>query len=194
MFLPQHGAIFDLGGEVNRVAVQQPGRRTLRSARSPQWRPMEPRRAHPRVSSWMDSRRDRGRPGRRRPPVAKPQQPHPARRPRACVRPPCGLTFRYASIAAGNNGNPAIAFTFWPFDAELDAVAALNEDDVDGARCPVGQVCRGGACIDPCSGVLCPTHRHCGAGRCTPGSTLDCSGARARCTAPYDGSSARRRC
>src|ERR1043165_5954317 len=39
---------------------------------------------------------------------------------------PCGLTFRYASIVAGNNGNPTSACQFWSYDSELDAVAGLN--------------------------------------------------------------------
>ncbi len=47
---------------------------------------------------------------------------------------PCGLTFRYASIVAGNNGNPSAACAFYSFDAELDAVAGLNEDNT--AICP----------------------------------------------------------
>jgi len=42
---------------------------------------------------------------------------------------PCGLTFRYASIMAGNDGNPTAACAFQSSDDELDAVAGLNEDD-----------------------------------------------------------------
>lgn len=42
---------------------------------------------------------------------------------------PCGLTFRYVSIQAGNFGNPDASCTFHSSDDELDAVAGLNEDD-----------------------------------------------------------------
>lgn len=42
---------------------------------------------------------------------------------------PCGLTFRYASIVAGNYGNPSAECVFHSSDDELDAVAGLNEDD-----------------------------------------------------------------
>lgn len=39
---------------------------------------------------------------------------------------PCGLSFRYASIVAGNLGNPNNACLFHSFDDELDAVAGLT--------------------------------------------------------------------
>ncbi|MDQ3033382.1 MAG: hypothetical protein M3Y87_13260 [Myxococcota bacterium] len=42
---------------------------------------------------------------------------------------PCGLSFRYVSIQAGNNGNPGPECVFHSQDDELDAVAGLNEDD-----------------------------------------------------------------
>ncbi len=66
---------------------------------------------------------------------------------------PCGLTFRYVSIVAGNNGNPTADCTFHSSDDELDAVAGLNEDgtvlcpdaDGDGHR---DAACGGGDCDD----------------------------------------------
>ena len=352
MFLPQHGAIFDLGGEGNRVAVfpftdhaplpcesleysvwlsNSPDATLVAEPGHPdgaRWNPAVLTRVF--LQGWIPDVASTGQA------VGAPLSPNlnnPTQRDGLVqvFALPCGLTFRYASIVAGNNGNPAPACTFWSFDAELDAVAGLNEDDTaicpdrdadgfrdracggndcddaradvnpaaiescatlrdvncdgivtecpsnttcinglcapqcvegacpdgqtciagdggttlclptpcarticplgqvcgptgcqdpcDGARCPVGQVCRGGACIDPCSGVLCPAHQHCGAGRCapdcpcvacssdltcnastgrcgaagcdglrcTPGSTLDCSGALARCIAPCEG-------
>ncbi len=39
---------------------------------------------------------------------------------------PCGFSFRYASIVAGNLGNPNNACLFHSFDDELDAVAGLT--------------------------------------------------------------------
>jgi hypothetical protein len=39
---------------------------------------------------------------------------------------PCGFSFRYASIVAGNLGNPSSACLFHSFDDELDAVAGLT--------------------------------------------------------------------
>jgi hypothetical protein len=42
---------------------------------------------------------------------------------------PCGLSFRYVSIQAGNDGNPGPECQFHSSDDELDAVAGLNEDD-----------------------------------------------------------------
>ncbi len=47
---------------------------------------------------------------------------------------PCGITFRYVSVVAGNDGNPTPACEFDSGDDELDAVAGLNEDD--SALCP----------------------------------------------------------
>ncbi|MCC7539894.1 MAG: hypothetical protein IT379_26980, partial [Deltaproteobacteria bacterium] len=195
---------------------------------------------------------------------------------------PCGLSFRYVAIQAGNYGNPGPECVFDSADDELDAAAGLNEDDTvicidadedghrdatcggddcddmdpavhpgafepcdavrdldcqpaiacptgtvcdapsglcivrcfeggcaagftcvedrclesacaalpepcgrgtvcrggvcvapcDGAVCPEGQVCREGACIDPCLGVRCPTNQVCIAGR--PGATTLC--------------------
>ncbi|NOY93693.1 MAG: hypothetical protein GXP55_21110, partial [Deltaproteobacteria bacterium] len=66
---------------------------------------------------------------------------------------PCGLTFRYASVMAGNNGNPTAACAFHSGDDELDAVAGLNEDDTaicvdadgDGHR---DAACGGSDCDD----------------------------------------------
>lgn len=170
---------------------------------------------------------------------------------------PCGLSFRYVSIQAGNYGNPGPECVFHSADDELDAVAGLNEDDTaicidgdgDGHRaascggsdcndadprvhpgafepcdatedfdcmpreecpsgtrcdaatglcasvcfeggctegftcnaggfcvesacaartepCPAGTVCRGGACVEPCEGVVCPRGEVCVGGAC----------------------------
>lgn len=66
---------------------------------------------------------------------------------------PCGITFRYVSIQAGNNGNPGPECAFHSSDDELDAVAGLNEDDTaicidgdgDGHR---AAACGGSDCDD----------------------------------------------
>jgi len=66
---------------------------------------------------------------------------------------PCGLTFRYVAIQAGNEGNPGPEYAFHSSDDELDAVAGLNEDDTgicidadgDGHR---DAACGGGDCDD----------------------------------------------
>ncbi len=66
---------------------------------------------------------------------------------------PCGLTFRYVSIQAGNYGNPGPACVFHSADDELDAIAGLNEDDTaicadadgDGQR---ASSCGGSDCDD----------------------------------------------
>lgn len=66
---------------------------------------------------------------------------------------PCGLSFRYVSIQAGNNGNPGPECAFHSQDDELDAVAGLNEDDTaicldadgDGHR---AATCGGSDCDD----------------------------------------------
>jgi hypothetical protein len=47
---------------------------------------------------------------------------------------PCGIAFRYVSLVAGNDGNPTAACAFASYDAELDAVVGLNENDT--AVCP----------------------------------------------------------
>lgn len=41
---------------------------------------------------------------------------------------PCGITFRYAAVAAGNDGKDFDACSYDSFDAELDAVAGLTEE------------------------------------------------------------------
>ena len=169
---------------------------------------------------------------------------------------PCGLTFRYVSIQAGNYGNPHPDCVFHSADDELDAIAGLNEDDTgicvdadgDGHRdaacggsdcddtdpavhpgafercdatvdldcepmadcpegticdgdsglcvtrcfeggcgagfscvddkcvdadcaaltepCPDGTLCRAGACVAPCDGVVCPRGERCIGGAC----------------------------
>jgi hypothetical protein len=66
---------------------------------------------------------------------------------------PCGLSFRYVAMQAGNNGNPGPECVFHSSDDELDAVAGLNEDDTaicidadgDGHR---AASCGGGDCDD----------------------------------------------
>jgi hypothetical protein len=47
---------------------------------------------------------------------------------------PCGIAFRYVSLIAGNQGNPSAQCAFASYDAEIDAVVGLNEDDT--AVCP----------------------------------------------------------
>jgi len=169
---------------------------------------------------------------------------------------PCGASFRYVAIQAGNNGNPGPECVFHSGDDELDAVAGLNEDDtgicidadMDGHRdaacgggdcddtdpsvhpgafepcnstrdldclamapcpegticddgtglcvpqcfeggcadgfectggacldtacsarpepCPTGTLCRGGECVEPCTGVVCPASELCIDGAC----------------------------
>ncbi len=66
---------------------------------------------------------------------------------------PCGLSFRYVSIQAGNHGNPGPECVYHSSDDELDAVAGLNEDDTaicvdadgDGHR---AAACGGSDCDD----------------------------------------------
>jgi MYXO-CTERM domain-containing protein len=66
---------------------------------------------------------------------------------------PCGISFRYVAIQAGNNGNPGPECVYHSSDDELDAVAGLNEDDtgicvdadMDGHR---DAACGGGDCDD----------------------------------------------
>jgi hypothetical protein len=101
---------------------------------------------------------------------------------------PCGLSFRYVSIQAGNYGNPGPECVYHSSDDELDAVAGLNEDDTaicidadgDGHR---AASCGGGDCDDtdpsvhpgafePCDSprdldcqppIVCPTGTSCDA-------------------------------
>jgi MYXO-CTERM domain-containing protein len=169
---------------------------------------------------------------------------------------PCGISFRYVAIQAGNNGSPGPECAFHSSDDELDAAAGLNEDDTaicidadgDGHRasscggsdcddtnpavhpgafercdatmdldclpmtacpsgtvcdgdsglcvtqcfeggcadgftcdedrcidsacaalpspCPDGTLCRDGACVGPCEGVVCPAGERCIGGAC----------------------------
>lgn len=66
---------------------------------------------------------------------------------------PCGISFRYVSIQAGNYGNPGPECVYHSSDDELDAVAGLNEDntgicidaDRDGHR---DAACGGTDCND----------------------------------------------
>ncbi|GAB4110962.1 MAG: hypothetical protein OHK0013_46890 [Sandaracinaceae bacterium] len=105
---------------------------------------------------------------------------------------PCGLSFRYVSIQAGNNGNPGPECVFHSADDELDAVAGLNEDDTaicidadgDGHR---AASCGGSDCDDtdpavhpgafePCDATRdfdCQPRRECPSGtRCDASSGL----------------------
>lgn len=87
---------------------------------------------------------------------------------------PCGLTFRYVSVVAGNYGNPGPECAFHSSEDELDAVAGLNEDDTaicvdadgDGHR---DAACGGSDCDDTDPNV------HPGAfERCDATEDLDC--------------------
>jgi len=155
MFLPEHGAIFDLGGEGNRVAVfpftdhgplpcesfefsvwlsNNPNATEIAEAGRPdanRWNPAVLVRAF--LQGWIP---DAETGGQAVGPALMPNLNNPTQRDGIVqvFALPCGLTFRYASVVAGNNGNPSRACEFWSFDAELDAVAGLNEDDT--AICP----------------------------------------------------------
>jgi hypothetical protein len=215
MFLPEHGAIFDLGGDGNRVAVfpftdhgplpcesfefsvwlsNNPDATQIAEAGRPdanRWNPAILVRAF--LQGWIPDAPAGGRP--MGPPLT-PDLANPTQRDGIVqvFALPCGLTFRYASVVAGNNGNPAPACEFWSFDAELDAVAGLNEDDTaicgdadgDGFR---DRACGGNDCNDRdravnpsavetcsstrdlnCDGVMsmCPTNTTCINGLCAP--------------------------
>ena len=211
MFDPSNGAIFDLGGEANRVAVfpftdhpplpcesfeytvwlsDNPHATSIADPTHPdptKWNPSLLIRAF--LQGWIPDA----------PVPADPFQPdlsNPTQRDGIVqvFALPCGLTFRYASILAGNNGNPAPACQFWSFDAELDAVAGLNEDDTgicpdadgDGYRAAScgGTDCNDGdpaihpnaleTCASPsdlnCDSMTphCPTGTTCFSARCVP--------------------------
>ncbi len=215
MFLPQHGAIFDLGGEGNRVAVfpftdhgplpcesfeysvwlsNNPDATEIAEAGHPdanRWNPAVLTRAF--LQGWIP---DQAVGGQAVGPALSPNLDNPTQRDGIVqvFALPCGLTFRYASIIAGNNGNPSPACQFWSFDAELDAVAGLNEDDTaicpdrdgDGFR---DRACGGNDCDDSsrdvnpaavescstardlnCDGTvtMCPSNTTCVSGLCAP--------------------------
>lgn len=215
MFLPEHGAIFDLGGEGNRVAVfpftdhgplpcesfeysvwlsNNPDSTEIAEAGRPdgnRWNPAVLTRAF--LQGWIP---DAMTGGQSVGPALTPNLDNPTQRDGIVqvFSLPCGLTFRYASIVAGNNGNPTPACQFWSFDAELDAVAGLNEDDTaicpdrdgDGFR---DRACGGNDCDDArrevnpsavescatardvnCDGVVtaCPSNTTCVSGLCAP--------------------------
>lgn len=46
-----------------------------------------------------------------------------------------------------------------------------------GVRCPSGERCRGGGCVDPCAGVVCAEGAACQDGRCVP--SCECPGSTA---------------
>jgi hypothetical protein len=215
MFLPEHGAIFDLGGEGNRVAVfpftdhgplpcesfefsvwlsNNPDATEVAEAGRPdgnRWNRAVLTRAF--LQGWIP---DTAVDGQAVGPALMPNLDNPTQRDGIVqvFALPCGVTFRYATILAGNNGNPSPACEFWSFDAELDAVAGLNEDntaicpdrDGDGFR---DRACGGNDCDDTaravnpsavescssardlnCDGVvaMCPSNTTCVSGLCAP--------------------------
>ncbi len=198
MFNAADGAIFDLGGEANRVAVfpftdhvplpcesfeytvwlsDNPNATEVADRNNPdpnKWNPSLLIRAF--LQGWIPDS----------PVSADPFQPdlnNPTQRDGIVqvFALPCGLTFRYASVVAGNNGNPSPACQFWSFDAELDAVAGLNEDDTgicpdadgDGYR---AMSCGGNDCNDA------DPHIHPNAREtCSNTSDVDCDGTVAMC-------------
>ncbi len=100
---------------------------------------------------------------------------------------PCGITFRYVAIQAGNDGNPGPECVFDSNDDELDAVAGLNEDDTaicvdadgDGHR---DAACGGSDCDDTDASVHPGAFEPCNATRdldclaalpCPEGTTCD---------------------
>ena len=209
-FLPQDGAVFDLGGDGNRVAVfpytdhpplpcesfeysvwlsDDPDATQIADAGHPdgtKWNPAVLTRAF--LQGWIPDAPSSG--------GLNPDLNNATQRDGIVqvFSLPCGLTFRYASLVAGNNGNPGPACTFWSFDAELDAVAGLNEDDT--ANCPDADgdgfrdaACGGNDCNDRdpavnpgaietcatmrdvnCDGVVtgCPSNTTCVNGLCAP--------------------------
>ena len=94
---------------------------------------------------------------------------------------PCGVTFRYASLVAGNYGSPGVECRFNSSDNELDAVAGLNEDgtavcpdsDGDGFR---DRACGGNDCDDRDRAVNPGAVETCASAR-----DLDCDGRVAAC-------------
>ncbi|MBI5515091.1 MAG: hypothetical protein HY909_15045 [Deltaproteobacteria bacterium] len=129
---------------------------------------------------------------------------------------PCGVTFRYASLVAGNNGTPSRECLFHSFDAELDAVAGLNEDstavcpdrDGDGFR---DAACGGNDCndmdrmvnpgaVESCASVRdlncdrdtprCPEGLSCINGLCASACVESACGAGFTCVTPDGGSRA----
>lgn len=202
MFLPQHGAIFDLGGEGNRVAVfpftdhdplpcesfefsvwlsNNPDAVEVAEAGRPdpnRWNPAVLTRAF--LQGWIpDVQVGAQNVG----PPLMPNLSNPSQKDGIVqvFALPCGLTFRYASIVAGNNGNPSPSCTFYSFDAELDAVAGLNEDDTaicpdrdgDGFR---DRACGGNDCNDNDRAVNPAAVENCAATR-----DLNCDGSTPMC-------------
>jgi len=214
-FLPQDGAVFDLGGEGNRVAVfpytdhaplpcesfeysvwlsNNPDATEIAAPGRPdgsRWNPAVLTRAF--LQGWIPDAVAGGQPVGT---SLNPNLSNPTQRDGIVqvFSLPCGLTFRYASLVAGNNGNPSPACSFWSYDAELDAVAGLNEDDT--GICPDADAdgfrdsnCGGNDCNDRdpavnpaaietcatrrdvnCDGVSagCPSNTTCVSGLCAP--------------------------
>ncbi len=197
-FDPASGAVFDLGGEANRVVIfpytdhpplpcesfeytvwlsDDPHATLIADAGRPdptKWNPSQLTRAF--LQGWIPDVPVAGQPvsaDPRHPNLANPTQRD------GFVQVfslPCGLTFRYASIVAGNNGTPSPSCTFYSYDAELDAVLGLNEDDT--ALCPDADA--DGYRDAACGGNDCNDHDpavHPGAiETCATGRDLNCDG------------------
>lgn len=203
LFDPSAGAIFDLGGEANRVAVfpftdhpplpcesfeysvwlsDDPHATAIADAAHPdptRWNPAVLTRAF--LQGWIPDADVPGQP--RSTDTNNPNLANPTQRDGyvQVFALPCGLTFRYASIVAGNNGSPSAACTFYSFDAELDAALGLNEDDT--ALCPDAD---GDGFRDvACGGTDCNDHDpavHPGAyENCSSPRDLDCDGTPPQC-------------
>lgn len=90
---------------------------------------------------------------------------------------PCGITFRYVGIIAGNDGKDLPACNFDSFDAEIDAVAGLTEGgvgvcpDVDGDKY-VDCTCVGAPPVCDCDDANPNVH---------PGAIESCSSADVNC-------------
>ncbi|HUB06803.1 MAG TPA: putative metal-binding motif-containing protein, partial [Myxococcales bacterium] len=89
---------------------------------------------------------------------------------------PCGITFRYASMVAGNHGNPTSVCEYDSNEDELDAVAGLNQDDT--AICPDND--GDGYAAESCGGTDCNDNDpsvHPGAPEnCSSPMDMDCDG------------------
>jgi MYXO-CTERM domain-containing protein len=100
---------------------------------------------------------------------------------------PCGITFRYVGIIAGNDGKDLPSCNFDSYDAEIDAVAGLTEDGA--GVCP-------DADKDNFVDCMCPTHPavcdcddsnpavHPGAPEACDSADLNCDGVPGGCADP----------